>query len=229
MKYYSLKIKLWDNSILDDESEGRKVYPEANGDTITNSNGFLSKGGEFGKIYFENVVDDAPVFDYFYLYNSTYQKEYDWILLDAYGYVGQNIPSCRGFLVSERLKQLLEQFKIAQPYRFYKSKLMYQGQKLDYYIFHLAQNEWNEFNYELSTFSIEGEKMEINITNNRELKKLLKEFPNIKMEIHLNHYADIFYFAHFGYVVSEYLKNAIENAKLLDFEFIEIKNAYFSF
>lgn len=229
MKHYILKLKHWNNGILDEESEGVKVYPRANGDKISNSNGFLSRGDEPGIIYFENYVDDAPVFDYFYLYNSTYQKEYDWILLDAYSYIGQNVPSCRGFLVSEKLKQLLEQFKIAQPYRFYKSKLKYQGQKLDYYIFHLAQNEWSEFNYDLSSFYVDDKKIDINVLGNRDLKKVLKEFPNLKMEIHLNYYSDIFYFAHFGYIVSEDLKNAIQTAKLLDFEFSEIHNASFFF
>lgn len=229
MKHYILKLKLWNDYIMDEESEGRKVYPEANGGNISNSYGFLSRGGEPGKIYFENVVDNAPIFDYFYLYNSTYQKEYDWILLDAYAYVGHNIPSCRGFLISERFKQLLEQYKIAQPYRFYKSKLKYQGKKLDYYIFHLAQNEWNVFNYESSIFSVNGNKMEINVKSSRDLKLLLKEYPNLKMEICLNEYSDIFYFAHFGYVVSEDLKTAIQNSDLIDFEFIEINNASFCF
>lgn len=49
------------------------------------------------------------------------------------------------------------------------------------------------------------------------------------MEIHQNYYSDIFYFAHFGYIVSEDLKNAIQTAKLLDFEFSEIPNASFFF
>lgn len=226
MKHYILKLRLWNDSIMDEESDGRKVYPEASGDKVSNSNGYLTKGGELGKIYFEKYVDDAPVFDYFYLYNSTYQKEYDWILLDAYGYVGQNVPSCRGFLVSERFKDLLESFKIAQPYRFYKSKLLYRGQKLDYYIFHLAQNEWNELNYDLTAIFHEGKNIKPTILNNRELKKLIKEFPDLKMEICFNKQSDIFYFAHFGYVVSENLKKEIEKSEFVDFEFVEIENTF---
>ncbi|WP_339847135.1 hypothetical protein [uncultured Dokdonia sp.] len=105
-----------------------KEYPQANGEKITNSNGYLSSTGNIGKIKFENYVDDAPIFDYFYLYSTSYQKEYDWILLDAYSYIGQNTPSARGFLVSKKFKDILEQFNIAQPFRFYESMLMYRGE-----------------------------------------------------------------------------------------------------
>lgn len=60
MKYYSLKLKLWNNNILDEESEGRKVYPEASGKYNKNANGFFWKNGVDGKIGFHKVVDDAP-------------------------------------------------------------------------------------------------------------------------------------------------------------------------
>jgi hypothetical protein len=229
MKYYTLRHKLWDDSIMDEKSEGKKVYPMANGDKISNGNGLLSKSGELGKIYFENYVDDAPIFDYFYLYNSSYQKEYDWILLDAYSYVGQNIPSARGFLVSKKLKEILEQFNIAQPFRFYESRLMYQGEKLEYYIFHLAQNEWKEFNYEKSTFYKGNEKLNVKVTSNREFKKLIKSEPNIQMNLALKNQYDIFYFSQFNYVISETLKNRLEKLNSSSFEFTELKNVNFIF
>jgi len=228
MKYYSLKLKLWDDSVLDDRTKDPKVYPRANGDRISNNNGFLTTSGNFGKIYFENYVDEAPVFDYFYLYNLTSQKEYDWILLDAYDYIGQNIPSCRGFLVSKKFKETLERFEIAKPFRFYESRLMYQGEKLEYYIFHLAQNEWNEFNPKLSSFHTDGQKLEGVIKGNRELKKILRIHPNVNMKIHLNELFDIFFFAQFGYVISENLKTEIEKMGLNDFEFIKLENVDFS-
>jgi len=229
MKYYQLKLCSYDENIKDELSDGPKVYPRANGNKIYNSNGFLSKGGEFGKIFFENYVDDAPIFDYFYLYNLSYQKEYDWILLDAYSYIGQNIPSARGFLVSKRLKEVFEKFIIAKPFRFYESKLMYQGEKLEYYIFHLAQNEWKEFNYEKSTFYKGNEKLNIKVTSNREFKKLIKSEPNIQMNLVLKNQSDIFYFSQFNYVISEMLKNRLEKLNSSSFEFTELKNVNFSF
>jgi len=229
MKFYTLKLKHWDDNIMDEESEGHKVYPRANGKYNKNADGYFWKNGVDGKINFGSYVDDAPLFDYYFLYNSTYQREHDWILLDAYSFIGPNSLSGRGFLVSERFKQLLEQFTIAKPYRFYESRLMYQGKKLVYHIFHLAQNEWNEFNQEQSSFFIEEEELDETVSSNRELKKLIKANPNLKMKIHLNEFSDIFYFSQFGYVVSEDLKIEIEQNELLDFKFIELQNVNFTF
>lgn len=229
MKFYQLKLSSRNESIKDELSEGPKIYPQANGSKITNSNGYLSKGGEFGKIFFENYVDNAPIFDYFFLYSLSYQKEYDWILLDAYSYIGQNVPSARGFLVSKRLKEILEQFEIAQPFRFYESKLMYQGEKLEYYIFHLAQNEWKEFDFKESSFFSNDDELNVKVASNRELKKLIKSEPNIKMNLVLKNQYDIFYFSQFNYVISESLKNKIEKNKILGLEFTELKNVNFDF
>ncbi|CAM4126023.1 hypothetical protein [Zobellia nedashkovskayae] len=229
MKYYQLKLRSYDENIKDELSEGPKVYPRANGDRVSNSNGFLSKGGEFGKIFFENYVDDAPIFDYFYLYNLSYKKEYDWILLDAYGYIGQNIPSARGFLVSRKLKETLEEYSIAKPFRFYKSKLMYKGEKLEYFIFHLAQNEWNEFNSEQSSFFMDNKRLDVKVSSNKELKKILKSNLKIKMNLVFENQSDIFYFSQLGYLISELLKNKLEELKISGFEFNELKNVTISF
>lgn len=229
MKYYQLKLSSRNENIKDELSEGPKIYPKANGSKITNSNGYLSSGGSFGEIFFENYVDDAPVFDYFFLYSLSYQKEYDWILLDAYGYIGKNVPSARGFLVSKKLKEILEQFKIAQPFRFYESKLMYQGEKLEYYIFHLAQNEWKEFNSSKSSFYLNDEKLDASVTSNRELKKLMKSEPSLKMDLVLRDQSDIFYFSQFNYVVSELLKNKLEELNISGVEFTELNNVNFDF
>lgn len=229
MKYYQVKLSSRNESIKDELSEGPKIYPKANGSKITNSDGYLSSGGSFGKIFFENYVDDAPVFDYFFLYSLSYQKEYDWILLDAYGYIGQNVPSARGFLISKKLKEILEQFEIAQPFRFYESKLMYQGEKLEYYIFHLAQNEWKEFDGSQSSFYLNDKKLDIKVTSNRELKKLMKSEPDLKMRLVLKNQSDIFYFSQFNYVVSEVVKDKLEELNISGFEFIELSNVKFEF
>lgn len=139
------------------------------------------------------------------------------------------MPSARGFLVSKKLKEVLEQFNIAKPFRFYESKLMYQGEKLEYYIFHLAQNEWKEFNSSQSAFYLNDERLDVSITSNRELKKLMKSEPNIKMNLVLKNQSDIFYFSQFNYVVSELLKNKLEELNISGFEFTELNNVNFNF
>ncbi len=230
MRYYKL-IFNFHNETLDPDSYGPKIYPSANGTRIINNNGFLSTFENQGKIYFENIVDDAPIFDYFYLYNSTYQKEYDWILLDSYSFIGNNIPQIRGFLVSQKFKDVLEKFVIAKPYRFYESFLMYQGKKLTYYIFHLAQNEWKEYNSEISDFFQNGKL--IKVKSNKDLKQLVHDGkfiePNSSARIIMNNFADIFYFARFGYIISENLRDEIIKHDLLDFDFIPIENISFEF
>ena len=234
MRFYSLKLKLWDDKIIDEKSNGPKVYPQASGSHISNSNGYL---GINGKIHLGNYVDNAPVFDYFYLYNSSYQVEYDWILLDAYTFIGENTPSIRGFLISEKFKQVLDKFIIADPYRFYASKLMYQGKKLDYCILHLAQDEWQEFQSKKSSFYIsdnkENKKLNIEIKGNRELKKIIKDCENdsqeLRMNLFLNNYADMFFFSQFNYVVSERLKEAMEKSKMEGFDYQLLEKVTFNF
>jgi hypothetical protein len=232
MRFYKLELKLWDDKVIDQKSNGSKVYPQANGEKISNSDDYL---GINGKIRLGNYVDTAPVFDYFYLYNSSYRTEYDWVLLDAYSFIGGNTPSIRGFLISEKFKHILDGFIIAKPYRFYASKLMYQGKKLDYFIFHLAQDEWKEFQAEKSSFySVENgerKKLDVVIRGNRDLKKLMGSYENgaLTMDLHMPEYADVFFFSQFNYVVSERLKKAMEKGGVEGFGFEPLESVSFNF
>lgn len=230
MKYYKLTLKIH-NETLDPDSPGFKVYPCANGEKVSNGKGYFWDGVNNGKIHFEKTADDTPIFDYYYLYNSSYQKEYDWILLDSYRIDGPNSLSGRGFMVSERLKTVLEQFKIAKPYRFYPAYLMYQGNKLLYYIMHLANYEWNEFDIECSTFEIGKEKF--NVTNERDFRKFTRAVKENskpwRAKIGLEFSSDLFYFSHIGYIVSEDLKNSITQVTSSDFEFELLTNYTFEF
>jgi hypothetical protein len=232
MRFYKLNLKLWDGKTIDKKSNGPKVYPLANGEKISNSSDYL---GINGKIHLGNFVDKAPVFDYFYLYSLSYRSEYDWILLDAYSFIGKNTPSIRGFLISEKFKALLERFIIAEPYRFYASKLMYHDEKLDYFIFHLAQDEWQEFQPDRSSvYSLENgkrKKLDVTIAGNRDLKKLMKnnESGILSMDLYMNDYVDIFFFSQFNYVVSERLKEAIEDGQVKGFSFELLETVSFNF
>lgn len=100
---------------------------------------------------------------------------------------------------------------------------------MKYFIFHLAQNEWENFNSLKSTFFSNNHSIGVNINSNRNLKNLIKKHPELNMNIVLKDYSDIFYFSQFGYIVSERLRGAIEVAGLKDFEFIEMSNIRFMF
>lgn len=106
---------------------------------------------------------------------------------------------------------------------------MYQGKKLEFYILHLAQNEWKEIDSSESSFYLNDKKLDVKVTSNREMKKLMKSEPNIKMNLVLKNQCDIFYFSQFNYVISETLKNKIEQYKILGLEFSELKNVNFYF
>ncbi|MBT1700438.1 hypothetical protein KK083_26360 [Fulvivirgaceae bacterium PWU4] len=230
MNFYSLKLKLWDDSEIDRKSESPRVYPQANGGKIFNARGFL---GINGKIHMTDYVDETPVFDYFYLYNLSSQREDDWILLDAYAFAGQNYPLIRGFLISEKFRQVLLSCKIADPSRFYKSKLMYKGEKIDYYIFHLAQDEWMNFHSHESAFYFDDKRIDVLIDSNASLKNLISDAKNqqkdLSMNLVLKDYADIFFFSQFNYVVSEMLKQKMESEGLKGISFTYLENVNFQF
>lgn len=56
MKYYQLKLCSRNENIKDELSEGPKIYPKANGSKISNSNGYLSKGGGNSGRYFLKIM-----------------------------------------------------------------------------------------------------------------------------------------------------------------------------
>ncbi|MFN3378384.1 MAG: hypothetical protein ACK41O_02955 [Runella zeae] len=95
---------------------------------------FINEGVNGIRIYEYALTDNVPVLDHFYLRESVRNKINDWILLDLYGLSAINIQGS-AYLVSPKLRDLIEQFEISQPYRFYPAKLLYQGEKLDYFLF----------------------------------------------------------------------------------------------
>lgn len=95
---------------------------------------FINEGVNGIRIYEYALTDNVPVLDHFYLRESVRNKINDWVLLDLYGLSAINIQGS-AYLVSPKLRDLIEQFEISQPYRFYPAKLLYQGEKLDYFLF----------------------------------------------------------------------------------------------
>ena len=144
-----------------------------------------------------------------------------------------------GFFVSNDFKNILETFNIECPHKFYPSKLMFQGKKLDYYIFQMAWDEWSEYDFEKSCYfekiKNKWEKLDIEVTNSKEFRKISKlwdaDNEKYKMKIVLKKRYDIFYFQYIGFVISEELKIKTETEKIsgleiscyinIEFEFLE--------
>ncbi len=132
--------------------------------------------------------------------------------------------SARGYLVSERLKQLLEGFNL-MPHRFYPGKVEYKGTLFNYYFLHLVCDSYRLIDFEKTKFYITTSGVKTNdnliIKYEEDLKKMRKEMPmskSIKAEklyfstFFENQPLDLFYFIglHPDIFISEKLKTALE-------------------
>lgn len=183
----------------------------------------------FGKLSFDNIIDNAPLFDYFKLWDVTLNKENDFILLDVYH---NSDVMVEGFLISKHFKIALEGFKIASPYKFYSSKLKFQDSKLDYYIFQMAWDEWKEYDFERSKYyekiNDNWIELDIKVSNSRDFRQIYKLWKGdkgkYKMDIVLKNKYDIFYIQFLGFIVSEELKREIINNNITGIELNEFQN-----
>lgn len=142
MKFFQLDLIRWDKN--------GQVYPKA--DPTRTCESLARKYFKGNIIRNDNYIDDAPLFNYFSMMSVSHNNPYDWILNDAHNFSGAFSPVVRGWLVSEFFKTLLENFNIAQPFRFYPAKLMFQGIKQDYFIFQVAHQEWESIDFDKSEF-----------------------------------------------------------------------------
>lgn len=211
--FYTLKTPLF-------VDYGEETIPTADMRTVEASEEYFSRMNN------QELIEDAPIFDHFLL-KMLYvdnPKIWEWILLDIFRFSGGDIPG--GWLVSEHFKQVLEQFIIAPPHRFYPAKLQYKGNKLDYFIFNLL---WTDFE---STIPIDEMKFNLTDVDTEEnkgplqetfhtLAELKKRKSTLRMQdrlrmsfsaIRFNQYYDLIPL--FGFspdvIVSERLKKAIE-------------------
>jgi hypothetical protein len=209
-----------------------RIASEANGDNIPNGIYFFKKIGN-GEFIFE-----APIFDYFFLESYDKKEHWEWKLLDAHKFTrnASNMSVC--WLISQKLKILFESFNFSKPYFFYPSKLLFNGEKLDYYIFQftgeLIYKQTMEYvDYSNSFFWNPEKEEEIKVKDkddfflmydkiykeNRSLKKIIQ---NKKLILKEN--LDFFPIGTFmkDNLVSERLKKAIEENGITGFEFSEL-------
>ena len=150
MKYY----KITDISLdLEQKSKGLVAdVPSANGEFVPN-----------GAFYFDRmrkreIIEDAPIFDYFHLQSFGEKKDWEWRLQDVHGGMGV-YPSGAFWYISDKLKSLLEKFKIAPKYHFYETRLLYKEEKFKYWIFQFPVDGFDNYNYEKSEYFIDNERV----------------------------------------------------------------------
>ena len=121
MKYYKIDIK-------SHFPELGRIASSAEGKNIANADEY------FWTMDRGEILYNAPIFDYFVLESFDKEKYWEWALFDVHDFIGtgSQIP---GWFISKKLKKVLENFKITEPHFYYLSKLLYKGEKKDYYVF----------------------------------------------------------------------------------------------
>ncbi len=223
MQYYRIDVKrFYENDMV-----------------ATNANGTKIPSGEsyFWKMDKGEIIIDAPVFDYFILESYDKKEHWEWMLTDVHHFIGEGaqIP---GWLISTKLKELFEKYKIANPHFYYLSKLSYIENKLDYYIFQFSGDNFltplvNYINFNESLFFDPNQNINFQIINMADLmfhtKRILKEsgFDVVSIPIKklvLRDNIDFISMQSFlgDKIVSKRLKEAIEENNIAGFEFSEL-------
>ena len=213
MKYYKIDYK----GIFKEEN---KVLGQANGEFVPNGRFY------FDRIRKDEIIEDAPVFDYFHLQSFDKRKFWEWRLQDVHGGMGV-YPSGAFWYISDKLKSLLEKFRIAPKYHFYETRLLYKEEKFKYWIFQFPIDYFQNVKYEKSFYEIPDENILLNFKNKEEFLAANKEeFRKTKKELITK---NICYSENYDLVAndtdilcSERLKQAIEENGIIGFEFFEI-------
>lgn len=221
-----------------------KVYPLAYLSPEMQGAEFIPDGGKtkgFFKLPEKEAVnntffvENAPVFDYFVLkevYGSS-RKKFDWIKLDIYGFVvgHYSLGSC--FLVSPKFKEVVSHFRLPK-HKFYAAKLLYKGEKLDYYIFqlgelfkpifdqctyHIKKLDPTDFRFKDTGIIVPAK--ELNIKSKEDYYDLRIKYDKENQRIDIEdcvfaEYYDYFNSKELYIVVSESLKEALECAGLTE-------------
>lgn len=223
MKYYEIDTKRYYG--------GDMIATNANGSDIPYGDDYfrrMSKG---------EIIQDAPVFDSFFLESFDKKKFWEWILCDVYKFIGSG-SQIRGWFISEDLKRLLENFNLVEPHCFYPSKLLYKGRKLNYYIYQYGGESFftiyaNFIQFDKTIFYNPATQTDFYVKSEEDFfgkreeierltKNALQRVPVRKtvLKSALDFFPAKAYLD--AYIVSERLKQAMEAIGITGFEFSEL-------
>ena len=216
MKYYKIQIKSF---------YGDRIASNAN--FIDNSKEYI-----FKKISLGEIIPDTPIFDYFFLESFDEKQYWEWALFDVHNFIGVGSIMC-GWYISDKLKSVLENFRIAPKYHFYETRLLYKKEKFKYWIFQFIAsyrrlNKMQFVNFSQSIFHANNENYVFNSyedwsDKNDEIYDECKEKLILKKVV-LTESFDFFPLIPISsdIIVSENLKQSIEENGITGFEFFEI-------
>ena len=176
------------------------------------------------------IIENTPIFDYFVLKSFDKEKYWEWALFDVHDFIGVGSIMC-GWYISDKLKTILEKFRIAPKYHFYETRLLYKEEKFKYWIFQFPIEPLQNIIFEKSDFYYikDGKQNEIEIKNESEFMQIRSDLfieEDIELEcskVCLLDSFDIVYQQPNGDILcSEHLKQAIEENGITGFEFFDI-------
>ena len=176
------------------------------------------------------IIENTPIFDYFVLKSFDKEKYWEWALFDVHDFIGVGSIMC-GWYISDKLKTILEKFRIAPKYHFYETRLLYKEEKFKYWIFQFPIEPLQNIIFEKSDFYYikDGKQNEIKIKNESEFMQIRRDLfigEDIELEcskVCLLDSFDIVYQQPNGDILcSERLKQAIEENGITGFEFFDI-------
>lgn len=223
MKYFKIAIKaFYENGMIATNAEGKDIEDAEY---------------YFNKLRDGEILNNPPVFDCFYLKSFDRREYWEWKLCDVLKFIGEG-SQIKGWLISNDLKLLLENFIIAEPHYFYLSKLLYKEEKLDYYIFQFAgkfifKQTILHIDYTKTIFWNPLKQQDVFVSNKEEFiseyQKIYKENGGLEnivqnKKLVLKEKFDFFPMGTFmkDDIVSENLKKAIEENGITGFEFSEL-------
>jgi hypothetical protein len=224
MKYFEIKIRgFYANEM---------IASDANGDKVSDAALYFQAISE-GK-----VLKDAPIFDYFFLESYDRKKNWEWKLLDVHGLI-REASRISGWLISDDLKLLLENFNLPISCHLYPSKLLYKKNKLDYFILRFSgrttfqQSLLRYIDYSRTIFRNPKNAENIIIHGANDFlptyTRVYDENESLDLAMQnkrlvLNEALDFFPMQNFlgQNIVSEKLKEAIETMGITGFEFSEL-------
>lgn len=156
MKYYKFRPALWQT-----KGKKRRAHPDAQAAPGSIA-AHTYRTGRFPVTSWPQfaMFDNPPVFDHFILRDVLMRNyRYNWDLLDLYR-LSRELTTVIGYLVSPKLKSIMEKFAIYQPHQFYPAKLLYKNNFLDYYLFQLGSRLPIDYARSKYTMKYKGDKKE---------------------------------------------------------------------
>lgn len=245
MKFYRLTTPWRDLNIFETypgvSGKAYRGIPKANGDTVTNGKELMRL---IGTPDFD--TSNLPVFDYFHLETSDRDKKlWEWCLNDVHQIQGLYSPRSMSMYISPKVKDVFTRYIVAQPSGYVLSKLKYQRDYLDYYIFYCTPFcTFNDVIYNKTSFQIFTDSSKKVLMGNYEGKvENFNEFEAAKAQsrqkydglldyksVYLKKYYDFFMlYGDPAFYVSERLKNALEENGVTGIEFEKETDIEFHF